>query len=404
MSTSEEQTAIAPGYLQRKWNEGGRSYYHYKMDVPMVNFYSMVSAEYEVMRDIWTGPDGQEVNLEIYYHQGHEYNLDRMMKGMKNSFDYFSKNFGPYQYRQMRIMEFPRYSRFAQSFANTVPYSEGIGFILDVEEEDIDVAYYVTAHELAHQWWGHQLRWANTRGGAMLSETFSQYSALMVMKHEYPEEQIRKFLKEELDRYLRGRALEQKKEMPLELVESQNYIHYQKGSLVMFALQDYIGEDSVNIALRRLLNQWNDRIDRYPTTIAFNDQIRAVTPDSLQFLITDMFETITMFENKAEKVSYAPAGDQFEGVLELTSKKLRADSLGNETDIPINDWIDVGMYTDNSGGEDSLIYLKKHHITSKALQIKLTVSTEPTKAGIDPLIKLIDRHPDDNVKPVEEND
>ena len=29
------------------------------------------------------------------------------------------------------------------------------------------------------------------------------------------------------------------------------------------------------------------------------------------------------------------------------------------------------------------------------------VNTQPTKAGIDPLIKLIDRHPDDNVKPAE---
>jgi len=186
MSTSEDQIAIAPGYLQGQWNEGGRSFYHYKMDVPMVNFYAMMSADYDVVRDVWKGEDGEEVNLEIYFHKGHEYNLDRMMKGMKDSFDYFTRNFGPYQYRQMRIMEFPRYSRFAQSFANTVPYSEGIGFILDVDEEDIDIAYYVTAHELAHQWWGHQLQPANTRGSAMLSETLSQYSALMVMKRGYP--------------------------------------------------------------------------------------------------------------------------------------------------------------------------------------------------------------------------
>jgi hypothetical protein len=404
MSTSEDQIAIAPGYLQKEWQEDGRSFYHYKMDVPMVNFYSMMSADYEVMRDVWNGPDGQEVKLEIYYHRGHEYNLDRMMKSMKHSFDYFSKNFSPYQYRQMRIMEFPRYSRFAQSFANTVPFSEGIGFILNVEEEDIDVAYYVTAHEMAHQWWGHQLRPANTRGGAMLSETFSQYSALMVMKQEYPEEQMRKFLKEELDRYLRGRALEQKKEMPLELVESQNYIHYQKGSLVMYALQDYIGEDSVNAALRRFLDEWEGRIDEYPTTLSFNEHIRAVTPDSLQHLVDDMFETITLFENKTENATQKPAGDQFEVVLDLSSRKLRADSLGNETQIPINDWIDIGVYTDDSKGEDSLVYLRKHLITQEAYQVKIMVDAKPSKAGIDPLIKLIDRHPDDNVKPVQELD
>jgi len=62
----------------------------------------------------------------------------------------------------------------------------------------------------------------------------------------------------------------------------------------------------------------------------------------------------------------------------------------------------VGVYTEDSKGEDSLIYLNKHHITSDKYQIELTVDTNPIKAGIDPLIKLIDRHPDDNVKTVEE--
>ncbi len=402
MSTSKDQIAIAPGYLQRQWQENDRNYFHYQMDVPMVNFYSMMSARYEVTSDGWRSPNGNEVKLEIYYHRGHEYNLDRMMKSMKHSLDYFSSNFSPYQYRQMRIMEFPRYSQFAQSFANTVPYSEGIGFILNVEDEDVDIAYYVTAHEMAHQWWGHQLRPANTQGAAMLSETLSQYSALMVMKQAYPEEQIRKFLKEELDRYLRGRSLEQKKEMPLELVESQNYIHYRKGSLVMYALQDYIGEDSVNIALRRFLEEWQGRIDRYPTTISFNKHIRAVTPDSLQYLITDLFETITLFENKAENVTYVKQGDQYQVSLELSSSKLRADSLGNETEIKLEDWIDIGVYTDNSKDEDSLIYLNKHPITDNEYTIELLVDTKPTKAGIDPLIKLIDRHPDDNVKLAQE--
>jgi ABC-type transport system involved in multi-copper enzyme maturation permease subunit len=398
MSTDENQVAIAPGYLQKEWKEDNRSYYHYKMDVPMVNFYSMMSANYELQKDTWQSDSGQVVDLEIYYHKGHEYNLDRMMSSMKKSFDYYSTNFSPYQYRQMRIMEFPRYSTFAQSFANTVPYSEGIGFILDVDEEDVDMAFYVTAHEMAHQWWGHQLQPANTRGGAMLSETLSQYSALMVMKQEYPQELMQKFLKEELDRYLNGRSLEQKKEMPLELVESQGYIHYRKGSIIMYALQDFIGEDSVNSALKRLINDWNDRTDLYPTTKAFNQRIREVTPDSLQYLITDMFETITLFENKAEEITYSSIGDEYEVTLKLNSRKLRADSVGNETEIPINDWIDIGVFTMDSEGEDSLVYLKKHRLTNTESEIILKINSEPSKAGIDPINKLIDRHPDDNVK------
>ena len=186
VSTDSSQIALAPGYLQKKWYEGDRVFYNYKMDVPMVSFYSIVSADYEVMRDVWKAPSDtlDDVNLEIYYHKGHEYNLDRMMRGLKKSLDYYTINFSPYQFRQMRIMEFPRYSSFAQSFANTVPFSEAIGFIQKIDEDDVDLPFYVTAHEVAHQWWGHQVTEAGVKGNAMLSETMSQYSALMVMKQE----------------------------------------------------------------------------------------------------------------------------------------------------------------------------------------------------------------------------
>ena len=46
----------------------------------------------------------------------------------------------------MRIMEFPRYAEFAQSFPGTVPYSEAIGFVLNIDDEkDVDMAFYVTS-------------------------------------------------------------------------------------------------------------------------------------------------------------------------------------------------------------------------------------------------------------------
>ncbi len=103
VSTSEDQIAIAPGYLQKEWVKDGRRYFHYKMDSKILNFYAFNSAKYEVKKDKWN-----DVNLEIYYQKGHEYNLDRMFKGVKASLDYNSKNFSPYQHKQVRIVEFPR--------------------------------------------------------------------------------------------------------------------------------------------------------------------------------------------------------------------------------------------------------------------------------------------------------
>lgn len=396
ISTDKGQTAIAPGYLVKQWEEGDRVYFQYDMDAPMCNFYSMISANYAIKRDAWN-----DISLEIYYHPGHDYNLDKMMEGMKDALAYYSKNFSPYQYRQLRIMEFPRYSSFAQSFANTIPFSEGIGFIakIDDPDKDIDYVYYVTAHEVAHQWWGHQVMEAGVKGNAMLSESMSQYSALMVLKHKFSPEIIERYLKYELDRYLSGRASERKKEQPLEFVEGQGYIHYQKASLVFYALQDYISEDSVNAAFRRYNEEWRFRDAPYPTSADLLKHIRAVTPDSLQYLIHDMFETITLFENKTETAEYEEKSEtEFEVTLKVTAEKLRADSTGLETSIPINDWIDIGVYGKSKAGKDSLIYLKKHKILQKDNEFKITVNSRPRKAGIDPLHKLIDRHSDDNTK------
>lgn len=400
LSTSPDQIAIAPGYLQKEWTENNRRYFHYKMDEPILNFFSIVSAKYEVKRDEWKN-DSQIVKLEIYYHKGHEYNLDRMMFSMKKSLDYYTKYFSPYQYRQLRIMEFPRYATFAQSFSNTVPFSEGIGFMLNVKEDDVDIPFYVTAHEIAHQWWAHQVTEAGVQGNAMSSETMSQYSALMVMKREFSEEIIQKYLKMELDRYLRGRTSEIKKEQPLDHVESQGYIHYRKGSLIMYALQDYIGEDSVNMALKRIIEDWAYREDRYITSDVYLDYFRAVTPDSLQYIIKDLFETITLFENRVVDANYKKVGDEYVVNIDVSAIKYRADSLGNESKIPIDDWIDIGVLGKDETGKDKLLYLKKHKVNQEEMSFEVRVKELPVKAGIDPINKLIDRNPDDNRKEVE---
>ncbi len=406
IGTSDEQIAIAPGYLQRQWQEEGRNYFHYKMDEKMMPFFSVVSADYEVMKDkttITVDSVEKEIDLEIYYHDGHDYNLASMMDAMKKSFDYYSDNFSPYQYRQMRILEFPRYATFAQSFANTVPFSEGIGFMIKVEDEDdVDISYFVTAHELAHQWWGHQLYPADVQGSAMILESLSQYSALMVMKRAYPQEHMQEFLKEELNRYLTGRAGEQKKELPLVLAENQSYIHYGKGANIMYTLQDYIGEDSVNVALRRLLEDWGGqkgliRDGRYVTTDDLMGYFREVTPDSLQNMVTDMFEKIVLFENKIEDATYTKVDGGYRVALELDVQKVEADSIGYTNDVAVNDWIDVGVYAENDEGDEVLVYLKKHKITQREASIVIEVEQEPVNVGIDPLYKLIDRNPDDNI-------
>ena len=274
---------------------GGRRTVHCRSDAPINHFFSIQSARYEVRRDRWNA-----VDLAVYYHPGHDYNVERMIEAMKASLALFSEQFSPFQFHQARILEFPSYATFAQSFANTIPYTEDIGFLMKLGEPDkIDVATYVTAHEIAHQWWGHQLVPSNQQGAAMLVESFAQYSALLVMEQMYGKEQIRKFLKYELDRYLRSRGGEVVEELPLARVEDQPYIHYQKGSLVMYWLKEVIGEPKVNGALAALLQQYAFKAAPYPNTRDFLRLLRAEAGPQYDALITDLFERITLVDAQA---------------------------------------------------------------------------------------------------------
>jgi ABC-type transport system involved in multi-copper enzyme maturation permease subunit len=397
VGTAKDQIAVAPGYLQREWTQGDRRYFRYAGDAPILNFFSFLSARYAVRKDRW-----HDIAIEIYYQPGHEYNLDRMVAGVKKSLDYYEKNFGPYQFRQVRILEFPRYASFAQSFANTIPFSESIGFIARVKdpEEDIDYPFFVTAHEVGHQWWAHQVIGGNVQGSTLLSEGLAEYSALMVMEHEYGRDQARKFLEYEMDGYLRGRAFERKKEVPLLKVENQPYIHYQKGALALYALRDYIGEEKLNGALRDYLNEVKFQQPPYTNSLELYRHLQAVTPDSLKYVLHDLFETITLYDNRATRATSKKLPDgRYEVTMTIEASKLQADSLGNESRVPMNDLVDVGVFLANPKKKTepgAPLYLAKRRIHQGAQTVTVVVDRQPARAGIDPYHKLIDRNGDDN--------
>ena len=400
LSTSLDQIAIAPGELEREWTTGNRRFFHYKMDRPVFNFYAILSGRYTVARDRWG-----EVAIEVYYHEPHHVNVPRMIEAIKRSLDYYTANFSPYQHRVLRIVEFPRYRHFAQSFPTTIPYSEGAHFVDDVRDaDDIDMVFYITAHEVGHQWWGHQVCGAAVQGVTMLLESLTQYSALMVMEKEYGREQMQKFLRYELDRYLRGRGKERVDEMPLMLVENQPYIHYNKGSLAMYALREFVGEERVNAVLREFIQDHAFGGPPYPNTLELVARLRRAVPEHLQYVVEDLFETITLYDNRAEEVTVSPTDDgRFRVCLAYQSRKMRSDGHGVETEIDHHDWIEIGVFgRERVDGQlrETILHLDKHQLSSGSGKIEIVVDQEPVRAGIDPRNLFVDRVPWDNAKRV----
>ena len=420
VSTSKDQIAIAPGYLQKEWIENDRRYFYYKMDSKILNFYAFNSGRYQVKKEMFKG-----ISLEIYYHKPHTFNIDRMMKGMKASLDYNSKNFSPYQHKQVRIIEFPRTGgSFAQSFPNTIPFSEGVGFIADVDDEDtdgVDYPFAITVHEVAHQWWAHQVIGADVLGATMLSESMSEYVSLKVLEHQQGKDQMRIFLKKALDDYLLQRTMERKRENALMYNDGQGYIHYQKGSLVLYALSDYIGEENLNGALKKYVEKVQFQEPPYTTSIEMVEYLRDATPDSLQYTIKDMFETITLYRNRiVDAKTTELENGTYQVDIEFEVSKYRNDEKGKryygekvgdtltyKTDkmkkpilsVPLADYIDVGIFTEEEvDGEmqEKILYLKKHKITSINNKVTLIVDKKPTEVGVDPFNKLIDTQSEDN--------
>ena len=408
LTTDADQTPVAPGYTVSDQVKDGRRTIVTRTEAPMLQFYSFQSARYAIAKDVWRGKDGSKVDLVVYHYPGHDHNTQRMLTAMKASLDLYSERFGPFQFRQARVLEFPAYQTFAQSFAGTIAYSEGLGFIQDFDDRDadskIDAVTYVTAHELAHQWWGHQVVGADKQGDTMLSETFAQYSALLVMEKLYGHEQIRKFLKGELDQYLRSRGTESVEELPLERVENQDYIHYHKGAVVMYWLKEVVGEDAVDRALRKLLAAYAFKPAPYPSTTDFLAFLRQEAPGHDQ-QINDLFERITLYDLKArDATAHKRADGRYEVRFAVEGRKLYADGQGRQTAVPLDEPVDVGAFTVEPGKKgyrsDSVLQLERLDIKGPLQTVTLVLDKLPKLVGIDPFNERIDRNSDDNLTTV----
>ena len=395
VSTAANQIALAPGTLQKEWTANGRRYFHYKMEQPMLNFFAYLSARYAVK-----SVDHDGVAISVYYNPAHAWNVDRMLESASDSLDYYDSHYTPYQFKQLRIIEFPGYVAFAQSFANTIPFSESIGFIADLRDKSkLDYVYDVTAHEVAHQWWAHRVIGANMQGSTMLSESLAQYSSLMVMKHKYGADQMRKFLKYELDAYLTGRATEKIAEEPLAKVENQDYIHYRKGSLIFYALQDYVGEDKLDAMLKQFLIDKGFQQPPYTDSQEFMDALSKALGPKWQPMLNDFFWKITLFDNRMISATAKKlANGKYEVTMKVHAGKVYVDGKGKETAGKIDFPIEIGVFAAAPGeGKDGKpLYLKKRMVANGDSTITVTVDGKPAQAGIDPYNELIDKVSSDN--------
>jgi ABC-2 type transport system permease protein len=395
VSTAADQTAVAPGTLIKEWQENGRRYFRYEAPEPILNFWSLQSARYTMAKDRWKG-----VDLAVYHHPQHGAQVPRMMEAMKRALEYCTAAFGPYQHKNLRIVEFP-HGNFAQSFANTVPYAEMIGFIADpVELANFDVVTLVTAHETAHQWFAHQIISSDVPGSTFLSETLAEYAALMVMEKQFGRERIGHFLKYELDRYFADRGADGAAvEKPLaEVTTVLPHVAYQKGGHAMYALSQVIGETAVNKVLAEFIRKYRFKSDPYPTAKDLVTALRAAAGPEYQGLITDLFERIVTWDFAIEEaVSRPTANGQWETTVTFTSAKYGQSSDGRSETLPLDEPVEL-MLSEYSPSTYTLLpvhILKRQRFRVKddTMTVTMITPTKPAFVAVNPDLTLLQRLP-----------
>ena len=393
VGTAADQIAVVPGMLRRTWLENGRRYFHYGSRVPETFAASVFSAKYAVAKGQW-----KDVALEIFHHPPHRANLGRMMSGVQAALDYYTSAFGPYPYRELRIIEVPPYSINARAFPSAMALSE-TNFITRTEPGLLDLTFFGTVHETAHQWWGGRIRPAYAKGRGFVSESLANYSAMLVTEKVLGPAEARRIYDYQMNRYLTRRG-ETGKDVPLLEVDDHPHISYGKGAVAMYTLREHIGTEAVNVALRRFLAKYGQSGPPYATSLDLYAELRAVTPPALHPLMTDLFETITLWDVKTQSAATRRLPDgKYEVTLEVMAQKMRADGTGVETSTPMNDLIEIGAF---ASGKTDPFYVTRLRIRSGKQTVRFIVPQEPSRAGVDPNRKLIERAREDNVMEVRE--
>jgi ABC-type transport system involved in multi-copper enzyme maturation permease subunit len=406
--TDAGQIPIAPGkFIRETMPEDGRFCREYEAINPILNFFSFVSAPFETKTDIWENPNGDDVKLTIYYHDDHPFNIDSMMTAMQTSMDVFTETFGPYQYAQARIMEVP-YVGFAQAFAGTIPFSENLGFIRDIEEgeDKVDFMTYVTAHELGHQWFAHQIVPADTKGFNVLSEGLTE-NATMTAYEKIKGYPMTRRMREIRGRdYLSGRASDKNPEPPLALSEEQQYIFYSKASMVFWGLRHLMEPGEMNLALKGFIEDYGSKGAPFPTTVELIDALRDAAPEELQQFITDSWDEITLWESSFGddiKLTSQSSGKYTVTATLNLAKKYADPDTGEETDAEnLDEFVEVGFYKEDPSNswEETPILIKRLRLTDAKTDVSFEMDEKPGYIVFDPRALLIERKYDDNIRSI----
>src|SRR5206468_11697731 len=87
LTTDASQTPIAPGSRVSDTTANGRRSAHFVSTAPILNFFSIQSADYRVASIVHNG-----IRESVYYHAGHDWNVPKMLRAMNAALNYYPRH------------------------------------------------------------------------------------------------------------------------------------------------------------------------------------------------------------------------------------------------------------------------------------------------------------------------
>jgi len=179
--------------------------------------------------------------------------------------------------------------------------------------------------------------------------------------------------------------------------------------VVLYCMRDFLGEDTLNKAFHALVDSFAYAEPPWPTALDMYREIRKVTPDSLTYLLEDNFKYITLYNNGITGATAKMNPDSSWSVnVSITADKVHADSLGKETKVPVNDWMDIALERKPAFGKNAKKELNDVPLVQQRVKLRtgantftFTVPEKPLAVVIDPDHLFFDRLPEDNRKKVD---
>ncbi len=269
----EEYRVNSVGTLRHESVADGRRTVVWESDHP-VKLFNVVAGKWEVAEGEGT---------KVFYHPAHDYNIEEITRALEGARRYYSEWFHPFPWNELKISEFPNQASYAQGFPTNITFSEGIGFLAKSDPRS-NIAFMVTAHEAAHQWWGNMLTPGRGPGGNILSEGMSHFATLMLTEQMLGQRDLIELLRRLEERYGDNRQVDS--ERPMVKIDGtragDTTVMYDKGGWVAWMLMDLMGREAMLDGLHEFLAEFMPGPD-HPLLEDLFITLRRHAPDVVAF-------------------------------------------------------------------------------------------------------------------------